>query len=171
MAVVPVDIVNVVPMGDDLMAATVLVHVHVPCVIDVPDEIRWLLVHVIIVDDVYVTVVEEVHVILVRHGRVPAEAVVDMRVPIDRKMWAGPAIVTSAVTVARTTCDRNAGSGPHRRRDGSPSGSSSAERGSAQDGSMPSRWVRRSAPHALGGRNGAPPLSSGPWHDDGSSSW
>jgi hypothetical protein len=88
-AVVPVDVVDVVQVGYGRMAAAVLVHVHVSGVRDVPDSLYGLLVDVIAVDEVDVAVVEEVHVILVRNGRVSAEAVVDMRVLIERMMRGG----------------------------------------------------------------------------------
>jgi hypothetical protein len=89
-AVVPVDVVDVVQVGDGRMAAGVLVDVHVSGVRDVPDSLGGLLVDVIAVDEVDVAVVEEVHVILMGNGRMPAEAVVDMRVLIER-MMRGPA--------------------------------------------------------------------------------
>jgi hypothetical protein len=88
-AVIPVDVVDVVQVGDGRMAAAVLVHVHVSGVRDVPDSLCGLLVDVIAVDEVDVAVVQEVHVILVRNGRVPAEAVVDMSVLIERMMRGG----------------------------------------------------------------------------------
>jgi hypothetical protein len=56
---------------------------------DVPDSLYGLLVDVIAVDEVDVAVVKEVHVILVRNDRVPAEAVVDMGVLIVRMMRGG----------------------------------------------------------------------------------
>jgi hypothetical protein len=82
-AVVPVDVVDVVQVRDGFVAAVILVHVHVSGVGDVPDTLRGLLVDMIAVDEVDVAVVEEVDVVLVRHGRVPAEAVVDMRVLVE----------------------------------------------------------------------------------------
>ena len=85
-AVVPVDVVDVVQVGYGRMAAAVLVHVHVSGVRDVPDSLYRLLVNVIAVDEVDVAVVEVVHVVLVRNCRVPAEAVVDMGVLIERMM-------------------------------------------------------------------------------------
>jgi hypothetical protein len=85
-AVVPVDVVDVAQVGDGRMAAAVLVHVHVSGVRDVADRLCGLLVDVIAVHEVDVAVVDVVHVILVRNGRVPAEAVVDMRVLIVRMM-------------------------------------------------------------------------------------
>jgi hypothetical protein len=88
-AVVPVDIVDVIQVGDGRMAAAVLVHVHVSGVRNVPDSLHGLLVDVIAVDEVDVAVVEEVHVILVRNDRVPAEAVVDMRVLVEPMMRGG----------------------------------------------------------------------------------
>ena len=88
-AVVPVDVVDMVQVGHGRMAAAVLVHVHVSGVRDVPDSPYELLVDVIAVDEVDVAVVEEVHVILVRNGRVPAEAIVDMGVLIERMMRGG----------------------------------------------------------------------------------
>jgi hypothetical protein len=84
--VVPVDVVDVAQVGDGRMAAAVLVHVHVSGVRDVADRLCGLLVDVIAVHEVDVAVVHVVHVILVRNGRVPAEAVVDMRVLIERTM-------------------------------------------------------------------------------------
>ena len=88
-AVVPVDVVDVVQVGDGRMAAAVLVHVHVSGVRDVPDSLYGLLVDLIAVDGVDAAVVEDVHVIPVRNGRVPAEGVVDMRVLIERMMRGG----------------------------------------------------------------------------------
>jgi hypothetical protein len=85
-AVVPVDVVDVVQVGDGRMAAADLVHVHVPGVRDVPDSLNGLLVDVIAMDEVDVAVVEIVHVVLVRNGHVPAETVVEVRVRLDRMM-------------------------------------------------------------------------------------
>ena len=88
-AVAPVGVVDVVLVGDDRMATAILVHVHVPRVCDMRGGIGSLLVDVIAVDEVDVAVVQEVDVILVRHGRVPAEAVVDVRVLVEPKMLGG----------------------------------------------------------------------------------
>jgi hypothetical protein len=63
---------------------------HVSGVRGVRDGVDGLLVDVIAVNAVDVAVVEEVHVIPVRNGRVPAEAVMDMRVLAMGLMRAGP---------------------------------------------------------------------------------
>ncbi len=85
-AVVPVDVIDVVPVGDDRMAAAILVHVHVPRVRDVRDWIGGFLVYVITVDEVDVAVVQEVDVTLVRHRRMPAARVMDVRMLVGSKM-------------------------------------------------------------------------------------
>jgi hypothetical protein len=88
-AVVPVRVVDVVPMDNDRMAAAILMHVHVPGVRDVGRGICRRLVHVIAMDVVDMAVMQEVGVILVRHRRMPAEALVDVRVLLDRMMGGG----------------------------------------------------------------------------------
>jgi hypothetical protein len=87
--VLPVDVVDVVQMGDGRMAAAVVVHVHVSGVRHVRDGLCRLLVDMIAVDEVDLAVMQEVHVVLVRDGRVAAETVVDMRVLIERLMRSG----------------------------------------------------------------------------------
>ena len=86
--VVPVDVVDVLLVVDDRMAAAILVHVHVSRVCDMHD-VDGLFVDVVTVDEVDVAVVQEVHMIVVRNGRVPAEAVVDMWVLVEGMMRGG----------------------------------------------------------------------------------
>jgi hypothetical protein len=87
-AVVPVDVVDVVLVGDGTVPATVLVHVHVPGVREVvTGALRF--VHVVLVDMVDVAFVQEVHVILVGHRGVPAEAVVHVGVGVERTVRDG----------------------------------------------------------------------------------
>jgi hypothetical protein len=91
-AVVPVDVVDVVLVGDRGVPAAVLVHVHVPGVRDVSFRARGnalRIVHVVFVDVVDVPVVQEVDVVLVRHRGVAAEAVVHVRVLLERVMGDG----------------------------------------------------------------------------------
>jgi len=88
-AVVTVHVVDVVPVADDRMAAAILVDVHVACVGDVSRRTRGRLVHVIAVDVVDMAVMQEVGVILVRHRRMSTEALVDVRVLLDRMMRGG----------------------------------------------------------------------------------
>jgi hypothetical protein len=88
-AVVPVDVVDVVPVGDDCMAAAIRVHVHVPRVRDVGRGTCGLLVHVIPVNVVDMAVMQEVDMIFVLHRRVSAVALVDVRVLLDRMVRGG----------------------------------------------------------------------------------
>jgi hypothetical protein len=95
-AVIAVDVVEMVFVGDRCVAAAVLVHVHVPRVRNVSAgagkgarEHVVQVVHVVLVDMVNVAVVEEVHVVLVRHRGVAAEAVVDVRVLLQRPVGSG----------------------------------------------------------------------------------
>jgi hypothetical protein len=85
----PMDEVDVVLVGDRRVPAAVLVHVHVTGVREVGVGVRQRIVHVVLVDVVDVTVVQEVHVILVRHRGVAAEAVVHVGMPVERAMRGG----------------------------------------------------------------------------------
>jgi hypothetical protein len=88
-AMVPVDVVDVVLVGDGRVPAAVLVHVHVAGVSEMRAGGPWRVVHVVLVDVMDVTVVQEVHVVLVRHRGVPAEAVVRVGMPVERAVWGG----------------------------------------------------------------------------------
>jgi hypothetical protein len=82
-AMVAMDVVEVVLVGNGRVAAAILVHVHVPRVCDVrvgAREHAIQVVDVVLMDVVDVAVVEEVHVVLVRHRGVAAETVVDVGV-------------------------------------------------------------------------------------------
>lgn len=80
-AVGAVDVVDVVVVRDGGVPAPIRVHVHVARVGQVvPDEIDRAGVDMILVHVVDVAVMEEVEVVLVGNGGVPAEAVVGMRV-------------------------------------------------------------------------------------------
>jgi hypothetical protein len=90
-AVVAVDVVEVAFVGDRHVTTALLVHVHVPRVGNVGGgacngsrEHPVQVVHVVLVNVVNVAVMEEVHVVLVRHRRVAAEAVVDVGVLLQR---------------------------------------------------------------------------------------
>jgi hypothetical protein len=88
-AVIPVDVVDVVLVGDRGVAAAGLVHVHVPEVRDVRFGGRERDVHVVLVDVVDVAVVQEVHMVLVRHGGVAAEAIVHVGMRVERAVRGG----------------------------------------------------------------------------------
>jgi hypothetical protein len=95
-AMVAVDVVEMVLVGDRHVAAAVLVHVHVPRVRNVEvqssrgaREHAVQVVDVVFVDVVDVAVVEEVHMVIVRHRGVPAEAVVDVSVQLQRPVRSG----------------------------------------------------------------------------------
>jgi exosome complex RNA-binding protein Csl4 len=82
-AMVPVDVVEVVLVRHRNVPAVIPVDVHVARVRDVlardvHDPVR--VVDVVLVDVVDVPVVQEVDVVLVRHRGMPAVAVVDVRV-------------------------------------------------------------------------------------------
>jgi len=91
-AMIPVDVVEVVLVGHRDVPAAIPVDVHVARVRDVAardvhDPVR--LVDVVLVDVVDVPVVQEVDVVLVRHRGMPAVAVVDVRVLRDRVVNGG----------------------------------------------------------------------------------
>jgi hypothetical protein len=91
-AVVPVDVVDVVLVGDRGVAAADLVHVHVPLVGDVrfgAREHAFQVVHVVFVNVVDVAVVQEVHVVLVLHRGMAAEAVVRVGMLLQRLVGNG----------------------------------------------------------------------------------
>jgi hypothetical protein len=91
-AMVAVDVVDVVLVGDRGVPAAILVDVHVAGVREVaPRDGEDLVgvVHVILVDVVDVPVVQEVDVVLVGDRGVPAEPVVDVRVLLDGMMRDG----------------------------------------------------------------------------------
>jgi hypothetical protein len=91
-AVVPVDVVDVVLVSDSGVAAAILVHVHVPRVGDMrfgAREHAVQVVHVVFVNVVDVAVVQEVHVVLVRHRGVAAEAVVHVGMLLQRLVGNG----------------------------------------------------------------------------------
>lgn len=80
-AVAAVDVVDVVPVRDRRVAAPVRVHVHVASMREmVAHEIDRAGLDMVFVDVVDVPVVEEVDVVLVGHGSVPAEPIVGVRV-------------------------------------------------------------------------------------------
>jgi hypothetical protein len=86
-AMIPVDVVEVVLVGHRDVPAAIPVDVHVARVRevaarDVDDPVR--VVDVILVDVVDVPVVQEVDVVIVRHRGMPAVAVVDVRVLRER---------------------------------------------------------------------------------------
>jgi hypothetical protein len=81
-AVVPVDEVDVILVGDRGVPAAVLVDVHVPGVRDVRPR-HLGVVDVVLVDVVDMPVVQEVDVVLVRHRGVAAEPVVHVRVQLE----------------------------------------------------------------------------------------
>jgi hypothetical protein len=90
-AVVAVDVVEVALVRHRDVAAAIRVHVHVPGVRNVGGGARnrtrehpIQVVHVVLVNVVNVAVMEEVHVVLVRHRRMAAEAVVDVGVLLQR---------------------------------------------------------------------------------------
>jgi hypothetical protein len=91
-AVVPVDVVEVVLVGDRGMPAAVLVDVHVAVVREVAHrdgEDLVDVVHVVLVDVVDVPVVQEVDVALVGDRGMPTEPVVNVRVLLDGVMRGG----------------------------------------------------------------------------------
>jgi hypothetical protein len=95
-AMVAVDVVEMVLVGDRRVAAAILVHVHVPRVRDVgvgaskgAREHAVQVVDVVLVNVVDVAVVEEVHVILVRHRGMAAEAIVHVRMLLQRLVGNG----------------------------------------------------------------------------------
>jgi len=82
-AVVAVDVVQVVVVGHRAVPAAGLVDVHVPGMRNVAGRRSrgaFDLVDVVLVDVVDVAVVQEVDVVVVRDGGVPAEPVVDVLV-------------------------------------------------------------------------------------------
>lgn len=95
-AVVAVDVVEMVLVGDHRVAAAVLVHVHVPRVRNVgvgarkgAREHAVQVVHVVFVNVVDVAIVQEVDVVLVRHRGVAAEAVVHVVMLLERLVGSG----------------------------------------------------------------------------------
>jgi hypothetical protein len=93
-AVVSVDEVDVIVVGDREMAAAVLVDVHVPGVGDVgvgAGRPCVQVVDVVLVDVMDVPVVQEVDVVVVGHRGVPAEAVVHVGMLLERLVgrWIG----------------------------------------------------------------------------------
>jgi hypothetical protein len=79
-AMVAVDVVEMVLVGDRRMAAAVLVHVHVPRVRNVEVwSSRGVREHA----------VQVVHVVLVRYRGVAAEAIVDVSVQLQRPVGSG----------------------------------------------------------------------------------
>jgi len=95
-AVVPVDVVEMVLVRDHRVAAAVLVNVHVPRVRNVGVGARKgarkhavQVVDVVFVNVVDVAIVQEVHVVLVRHRGVAAEAVVYVGVLLERLVGSG----------------------------------------------------------------------------------
>ncbi|HSW43911.1 MAG TPA: hypothetical protein VLM76_15545 [Patescibacteria group bacterium] len=82
------DVVDVTLVGEGLVPAARVVHVHVPDVLEVlPGGFR--LVHVVLVNVVNVAVVQEVDVVTVRHRGVATEPVVHVRVGIGRTVSRG----------------------------------------------------------------------------------
>jgi hypothetical protein len=79
----PMDEVDVVLVGDRRVPAAVLMNVHVTGVREVGVGVRQRIVHVVLVDVVDVTVVQEVH------RGVAAEAVVHVGMPVERAMRGG----------------------------------------------------------------------------------
>ena len=91
-AVITVHVVEMALMGDRHVATTILVHVHVPRMRDVGVRARanaLQVVHVVLVHVVDMAIVEEVHVVLMRHRGVTAEAVVHVGVLLQRLMGSG----------------------------------------------------------------------------------
>jgi hypothetical protein len=88
-AVVPVDVVDVILVGDRGVPATVIVHVHVTGVLEMLVGGRERVVHVVLVDMMDVTVVQEVHVVLVGHRGMAAEAVVQVGMQVRRAVRGG----------------------------------------------------------------------------------
>lgn len=84
-AVVPMNVVDVALVGDGLVPAARVVHVHVPDVLQVlPGGYR--LVHVVLVNVVNVAVVQEVDVVTVRYRGVATEPVVQVWMRIRRSV-------------------------------------------------------------------------------------
>jgi hypothetical protein len=114
-AVIAVDIVDVVAVDDRFVAAPVGVDVHVPGVGQVkpcPVDRGPRVVHVVVMDVMDLPVVEEVHVSLVRDGGVAAEAVVDVRVLVETAVRGAGHAVPPVATVAGSPAGRNGSSGP-----------------------------------------------------------
>jgi hypothetical protein len=91
-AVVAVDVVEMVLVGDRCVAAAILVHVHVPRVRNVgfgAGELAVQVVHVVFVNVMDVAVVQEVHVVIVRHRGVAAIAVVHVGMLLQRMVGNG----------------------------------------------------------------------------------
>jgi hypothetical protein len=88
-AVVAVDVVEVILVRNRRVPAAGLVHVHVPGVRNVRFGGREGVVHVVLVNVVDVAVVQEVHVVLVGHRGVAAEAVVHVRMRVERLVRGG----------------------------------------------------------------------------------
>jgi hypothetical protein len=91
-AMVAVDVVEVILVGDRGVPAAVLVDVHVPGVRQVTvrnvDDLVDV-VHVVLVDMVDVAIVQEVDVVLVGDRGVPAVAIVRVRVLLQRVVRGG----------------------------------------------------------------------------------
>jgi hypothetical protein len=88
-----VHVVDVVAMRDGGMTAPVRVDVHVPGVRQVvPAEVDGAGIDVVGVDVVNMPIVEEVHVIVVGHGRVPAVPVVAVGMLLWRQGGVGHGI-------------------------------------------------------------------------------
>jgi hypothetical protein len=91
-AMVAVDVVDVVLVRDGQVAAAALVDMHVAGVREVVvrgANDRVHVVDVVLVDVVDVPVVEEVHVVPVRNGGVPAEPVVHVRMRLEATVGRG----------------------------------------------------------------------------------
>jgi hypothetical protein len=85
--VAAVDVVDVVAVRDGRVAASLRVDVHVPGMRQVvPDEVHRAGVDVVLVNVVHVPIVEEVDVVVVGYGRVPAVPVVAVRMLLARQV-------------------------------------------------------------------------------------
>jgi hypothetical protein len=85
--VAAVDVVQVVVVRHGLVPASLAVDVHVAGVRQVmAEQVDRAVVHVVLVDVMDVTVVEEVDVVGMRYGGMPAEAVVGVGVLLVREV-------------------------------------------------------------------------------------